>query len=72
MQPQLPERQQPIVIRQQTSVPPKQNDPGITFLGMSGGILALVISLVIIICCILPVFLCIFGGLLSALATPIE
>ncbi|MFD1326050.1 FxLYD domain-containing protein [Micromonospora sonneratiae] len=47
--------------------PPKQDD-GRKFLNMSGGILILVISAVILVCCIGPILFCVFGGFLGAVS----
>lgn len=56
----IPER--PI---QPAPAPPAHN-PGMTFLGMSGGILALVIAGSILLFCVLPVVACFGAGILGA------
>ena len=56
----------------QNPVPPKR-DPGLTFLGMSGGILMLVIALVIlfpILCCVGMMVMGIVGSAVSPEPTP--
>lgn len=46
------------------------NNPGLTFLGMSGGILALVISLAIILPIIAVIVCCVGGAFIGAVTPP--
>ena len=50
-------------------LPPPPSNPGLTFLGMSGGILALAITLVIVLPLLACVGCCLFGGI-GALFAP--
>lgn len=42
-------------------------DDGKKFLNMSGGILALTVAGVILLCCVLPIILCVVGGAVGAI-----
>jgi hypothetical protein len=46
----------------------KDHNPGLTFLGMSGGILALVVALMILLPVLGCIGCCLFGGIGSVLA----
>lgn len=49
--------------------PPPRADPSRKFLNVSGGVLALVIAAVVLVCCVGPVATCFFSGLWASILT---
>lgn len=57
----------PQQVHHQVSMQQPVTDNSKRFLNMSGGVLAAVIALILIVCCIGPIALCFFGGFLGAI-----